>query len=125
MIENGNFRNLLTPPEIDTVYERCAFAHDLPIDDDGVMIGNRLFPGDDTPRTFINCNLVNCETPPGSTLTNCNTTLAHNRKVVDTDSVIIDGESIDSDILENWIYGKYLADGSYCYHSHIIKVSEG
>ena len=123
-IKDGNFRNQATPSKIGLVYESCVFAHSLPVDDNGVMIGNRLFPGDDTPRTFIGCNLVNCETPPGSTLTRCNTTVVHNGKIVDTDSVIIDGESIDSDVIENWIYGKYQADGSYFYHPEIIKVSK-
>ena len=123
-IKDGNFRNQATPSKIGLVYESCAFAHDLPVDDDGLMIGNRLFPGDDTPRTFINCNLVNCEPPPGSTLITTNTTIVENGKVVGSDDVTIDGETISTPIIENWIYGKCLADGSYFYHPQIIKVSK-
>lgn len=55
-----------TSPEKKPKYRSCNFSQPVP--------GTRLWPGDDTPRVFEECNLVNCVPPPGSTLTKCNTT---------------------------------------------------
>ena len=59
-IKDGNFRNQETPSLIGIEYECCCFAQSQPIDTASVKTGVRLFPGDDTARTFIKCNLVNC-----------------------------------------------------------------
>ena len=117
-IENGNFRNRQTPDLIDTEYRNCAFTQDQPIDTVGVKTGVRLFPGDDTPRIFINCNLVNCEPPPGSILTKCNTTIVSRKIVNNTDSVVIDGQVLSVDDYSDIIHGKYTVDG-YVYKTDV------
>ena len=61
-----NFSGDPTPRVKDTEYVGCNFSQREP--------QTRLFPGDDTPRTFVDCNLVNCLPPPGSTVKGCNTT---------------------------------------------------
>ena len=61
-----NFSGDPTPRVKDTEYVGCNFSQSAP--------QTRLFPGDDTPRTFVDCNLVNCLPPPGSTVKGCNTT---------------------------------------------------
>ena len=68
----------------------------------------RLFPGDDTPRTFENCNLVNCEVPPGSTVIKCNTTIRRTLVPTSTDEIVVDGESIGNTIYHDIIYGRYV-----------------
>lgn len=76
MVEDRPFDNLDVPPapyDTETEFVRCTFRQDQPnATNTG---GRRLWPGDDTPRTFTDCNLVNCELPPGSTVTRCNTAL--------------------------------------------------
>jgi len=66
MTKNKNFSGQETPSIIDTEYESCNFSQPVP--------GTQLFPGDDTPRIFIDCNLVNALPPAGSTVRRCNTT---------------------------------------------------
>ena len=73
--ERENFSGQTTPHIIDTVYRNCNFSQPQPVDVGGLKQGVRLFPGNNTLRTFIECNLVNCEPPPGSVLVQCNTTV--------------------------------------------------
>lgn len=75
MIEKKNFAGMTTPPEIDLEYRNCNFRQEGQPDGLGGWMPIRIFPGDDTPRTFFECNLVNCLPPPGSTLIRCNTQL--------------------------------------------------
>lgn len=89
MIKGQNFSN--TPIQdipVASLYERCTFARPAPFNTNR---GHRLFPGDDTPRTFVNCNLVNCEPPPGSTLILCNTWVVQRDIPAHTEEVIVDG----------------------------------
>ena len=75
MIKNQNFSGIPPadlPDEFE--FENCNFSKLQP-DTTGAAIGVRLWPGDDRPRTFIDCNLPNCEVPPGSTVTGCNTSV--------------------------------------------------
>ena len=65
-IERKNFSGQATPSAVDTIYRECNFSQPVP--------GTQLFPGDDTPRIFIDCNLVNALPPAGSTVRRCNTT---------------------------------------------------
>lgn len=75
MIQDKNYTNQPTPDEIDTEYRSCNFTQQGVSDGLGGWLPTRIFPGDDTPRTFVRCNMVNCEPPPGSTLIQCNTQL--------------------------------------------------
>ena len=72
MVKHELFTNQDTPSIIDMEYYQCNFGHTDPVFDGSTWKGNRLFPGDKTPRTFKNCNLINCEPPPGSTVVKCN-----------------------------------------------------
>jgi len=120
-LKNKNYSGGVTP-EIADIYERCNFSFPTPVLSNGLMVGHRLFPGDDTPRTFTNCNLVNCEPPPLSTLVGCNTSISEIDKVVSQDSVVIDGTEILTPVKENWYHGKYDVDiQGYFYHPEIIK----
>jgi len=82
-----NYREGKLPPLQDT-YEGFAFSFLRPdYDSEGNKVGHRIIPDDDTPRTFINCNLVNACPPPGSTLINCNTTITRiERRVANLDN---------------------------------------
>ena len=131
MIEKLNFSNQTTPTILDSEYRNCTFCFDAPIDDDGTKKGNRLFPGDDEFsiedvifRTFVECNLVNCEPPPGAILIGCNTTLTE-LVVVDQDVVTIDGEDLVTDIIEQHIYGRFNPKTeTYEYKNPVVKVSK-
>ena len=98
MIEKKNFMRF-TPAEIpvDIVYSKCNFMRRQPVDiGGGVKRGTRLFPGDDTPRSFFNCNLVNCEVPPGSTVVECNTSIIETQLPLRTDTITVDGVELAS-----------------------------
>lgn len=82
MTENKNFTGQATPNIADTEYTLCNFRQWTP--------HTRIFPGDDTPRTFFKCNLYNCDLPPGSTVTLCN--WRHDvRDAVNDEDVTING----------------------------------
>ena len=72
--ESKNFRNGKVPT-LQSVYLGYSFCFDQPLLVDGSYKPNRIFPGDDTPRVFVKCNLVNAMPPPNSTLVRCNTSI--------------------------------------------------
>ena len=55
----ANYSHMATPTVVKAAYEGDNFSQ--------AVANTRIFPGDDTPRTFTRCNLVNCDLPPGST----------------------------------------------------------
>ncbi len=89
--ERKNFSGQATPSIIDTEYQRCNFAQTLP--DPNLPNRVRIFPGDDTPRTFVRCNLVNCEVPPGSTVVRCNTSIVAHNMLIGSITITVDGQS--------------------------------
>ena len=116
MIERQNFSGNPNPDVGDeTEFVRCNFSQPAPVDNAGSFEGVRLFPDDDTPKTFIDCNLCNCETPPDSTITRCNTVIKEFRKVTGSDSVAIDGVTITTNTTSDFVYGKRTEVG-YDYH---------
>ena len=127
MTRNKNFNGQPTPSIIDTGYEFCNFSQPQPVDVGGKMQGVRLFPGDDTPRTFINCNMTNCEPPPGSTLTGCNTTIVEKNILSGaSDKITIDGVNIVEEHHINRIHGRFNPDTQkYDYHPSPIDKEQG
>lgn len=112
MTERKNFSGQATPSIIDTEYRGCNFSQPAPVDSGGgVYVGVRLFPGDDTPRTFIECNLCNAEVPPGSTVVSCNTTIKRFNVPTGTDTATIDGVTIEMRHHADYIYGRWTPDG--------------
>ncbi len=91
MTERKNFSGQATPSVVDTEYQRCNFSQTLP--DPNLPNRVRLFPGDDTPRTFVQCNLVNCEVPPGSTVIKCNTSIVAHNMLIGSITITVDGKS--------------------------------
>ena len=61
IIQNKNFVDI-DPADIPKAdeYYRCNFSRYQPVLDGATFKGHRLFPGDNTPRTFRSCNLINC-----------------------------------------------------------------
>ena len=101
-----------TPSIIDVEYEMCNFARPQPVGKGGgVFEGVRLFPGDDTPRTFVRCNLINCEVPPGSVVTNCNTAIIERDLIKKVDTIVVDGESFDMTTKINRVHGRWTPEG--------------
>ena len=115
MISKKNFSNMdvnLIP--VDTSYEQCNFSRSQP-ELGPPVVGVRLFPGDDTPRTFTDCNLFNCEPPPGSILVRCNTWIVETSIPAHVDELIIDGIVVHTtQFHDRTCYGKYV-DGAYDY----------
>ena len=116
MISNKNFSRQ-TNPDVggETEFERCNFAQPAPVADGSDWVGTRLFPGDDTPRTFTRCNLVNCEVPPGSTMIKCNTAIIRRKLLVETENVQVAGEVIVVETYADICYGRQTAAGVYVY----------
>jgi len=106
MTKNKTF-NTPTPSIVDVEYGYCNFRQPAPWGDGPNKIGVRIFPGDDTPRIFRYCTLINCELPPGSIAEHCNTALVVTGIVVSSEDVIIDGETITVEDFVSRTYGKY------------------
>ena len=94
-------------------FEFCNFSRYQPDLSGAQAKGVRLWPGDDRPRTFRNCNLTNCEPPPGSTLIDCNASVIE-RDVPDvTETLTIDGEVVDTIQKYNYTFHARYIDGQY------------
>ncbi len=115
MTEGKNFTNQNPPSIIDTEYRRCNFTQHVPARSNGKFVGKRLFLGDDTPRTFISCNLCNVEVPVGSTIIDCNTTIKRFKLNTEVDRVTIDGDTISHQHHADFVYGRQTAPGVYEY----------
>ena len=124
MTEKKNFSGQTTPSIVDTEYHDCNFSQKDPVDSGGgVFVGVRIFPGDDTPRKFVDCNLSNAEPPPGSTLVKCNTTLIQRRFVYATEDIVVDGVTVGTvESKEHRIHGRWTPAG-YVYPA-MIKVQK-
>ena len=95
MIQGKNFTNWdVKEIPVDDEYRWCNFTQRVPVVVGEKRRGVRLFPGDDTPRSFINCNLCNCEPPPGSKLINCLRVIKEFRLDSEADTITIDGHEI-------------------------------
>lgn len=117
MIEWENF--MKTPIEDipkDLEYRHCNFSQKTCVHENGTIRGHRLFPGDDTPRTFIRCNMCNCEPPPGSTCVQCGGTICDIAVLDSTNIIDIDGFKIEQNTYVNILYGRF-RDGVYNYKS--------
>jgi len=120
MVTKGkNFSGQVPPSIIDTEYQNCNFCQPAPVPDGGDYIGVRLFPGDNTPRTFTHCNMQNCEPPPGSTITRKCIVKAHVVHV-SSEYVTVDSIPIEVKLYANIDYGYYW-DGEYVYHPEPIE----
>ncbi len=115
MIERKNFTGQVTPSIIDTTYKDCNFSQPQPIDSGGgVFVGVRLFPGNDTPRTFIDCNLINAEPPPGSAVTGGNQSVIQRGLNGVLETVVIAGETVDIQHRIDRVHGQW-EPGGYAY----------
>lgn len=114
MISKKNFANIdpsLIP--VDTEYEFCNFSRIQPDTSGAEVVGVRLFPGDDTPRIFRSCNMMNCEPPPGSTLIGCNTYIITQGELGPVDTLTIDGVvEHTTQYHDRTIHARYI-DGAY------------
>lgn len=113
-----NFSNMdpATIP-VDDEYIQCNFTQTVPDTSGADPKGVRLFPGDDTPRIFRNCNLVNCEVPPGSTVENCNTTIKEFDISRGEETITVDGQVVHTrPLTKQVIYGRVNpSTGEYIY----------
>ena len=108
MINGKNFMKLaIGDIPVDTEYRNCNFSQKTCVHGTDDPKGHRLFPGDDTPRTFIRCNMCNCEPPPGSVYINCPGTIKDFAVVDDSDTITIDGLDIEQNNYVDIIYGRY------------------
>ncbi|KPL13116.1 hypothetical protein AMJ85_00215 [candidate division BRC1 bacterium SM23_51] len=109
MTKHKNFSGQSTPSIVDVVYYSCNLAQPQPVfNRDGSAKGVRLFPGDDTPRTFIQCNLTNCEVPPGSTVEECNTSVVSRNVAIETEEVVVDERTVTRTTKEgDIVHGHY------------------
>ncbi len=119
MLRFKNFSRLNTPPppyDTETEFELCNFMQPAPDTSGPNPVGVRLWPGDDTPRTFIRCNLMNCEPPPSSTVIgglNCLKTSGINGT---TQEIKVGGVVVHTHQNKfNRVHGRRNSDGTYTY----------
>lgn len=113
MIEEGNFIGNADPDVGgETEFLHCNFAQRVPVDN-GNMEGVRLFPSvsDGSAYVFTECNLVNCEPPPGAKINNCLTIIKSFKLPGTPDTLTIDGQTITITGRLNRVYGKYTEAG--------------
>lgn len=111
MTQRKNFGGQVPPSIIDTEYNNCNFLQPQPLNVGGLRRGVVIFQADTTPRTFVNCNLGNCEVPSGSIVTGCNTAMVERGLDNGTEAVTIDGEVIKITHHKNVAYGRWTPSG--------------
>jgi hypothetical protein len=95
----------------ETVYHNCNFARRNPDTSGATPVGVRLWPGDDTPRRFVDCNLQNCEVPPGSEVIRSPRAIIESDVVLDTNVIVVDGvERTRRDRMGKRFHGYYDPD---------------
>lgn len=115
MIENKGYSNP-APDEVpkDSEYRSCLIKFDAPDTSGASPAGKELWPGDNTPRTFIDCNLINVAPPPGSTLIRTNATVAEYGIPAGSDTLTVDGALIHTtNYIVNRTYGRYDDSANY------------
>jgi hypothetical protein len=106
VIMGKNYSGMTTPTVTALEYRNCNFSQTAPVLDKGKWVGVRLWPGDDTPRIFIECNLTNAVPPTSSTLTRCNTTLRRSQVATGTtETLVVDSKNVFIPIFADIIYG--------------------
>ncbi len=116
MTERKNFSGQATPGVLLDIYRGYNLSQVLPdpnvVNDPNEPERVRIFPGDDTLRTFIRCNLRNCEVPPGSTIIKCQTSIGVSNVIIGSITVTVDGESSSIDFYGSkfWRNGWHSAD---------------
>lgn len=121
MVKDKNFSNQIIPRIIDIEYRDCNFSHSNCLTVLGKKVGHRIFPDDDTPRIFIDCNMTNCEPPPGSSMINSYSTITERMIVTNVEILQIDAEQIEVNDYADRIHGFYY-EGVYTYHSTPIDI---
>lgn len=119
MVKGKNFSGLTTPPtpyDTETEFEQCNFSQPAPDSTGANPVGIRLWPEDDTPRTFVRCNMANCEPPPDSSVTKCLTIMKSFGLPGLVDRVEVNGVVIDTyQNTFNRVHGRRQPDGTYIY----------
>ena len=118
VIRNKSFANA-DPDSLpnEAEFENCNFARSQPDTSGPEVKGVRLWPSSDEARIFRNCNMLNCEPPPNSTVIGGNTWIVETKVPGRTESLVIDGEVVettqyyDSIIHARYVNGQYLRDG--------------
>ena len=92
-----NYSGNRTPPveELVDTYVECNFSQPAAITDpdSGEKVGVPMFPESrSTPRTFVHCNLANCDMPNGSTVDSCNTAIT--TKEVQEENITVRGRQV-------------------------------
>lgn len=119
MVKGKNFSGMTTPPapyDAETEFQRCNFTQPAPDMGGANPVGVRLWPGDDTPRSFTSCNMLNCEPPPGSTVVDCLRAIKSFGLPGTVDTVEVDGVLVHAHQNRfNRVHGRREPDGSYIY----------
>lgn len=116
MITNQRFRDpdVNTGVPKDDVYRNVRITFSAPDKSGASPRGVRLWPGDDTPRQFIGCKLINCEPPPGSTLQDCTAVVMDYRVLDRGDTLTVNGSVLFTDeFYKNIAYGIYDSSANY------------
>ncbi len=114
MIQFDNFTHVAAdalPNEVE--FRNCNFTRLSPDTSGPDPVGVRLWPGDDTPRIFVDCNLCNCEVPPGSTVVRSPRPIIELDVSLGDNVVTVDGiERVRKPIKGNRLHGYYDPDGN-------------
>jgi hypothetical protein len=108
-IRYKNFSNV-DPTQLpaETHFVKCNFFQRVPTKQGQTRRGVRLWPDDGTPRVFEDCNMANCEPPPGSTYISCNSYITEFDIFAFTDDVVIDDVVVHSEEKHDQVtYGRY------------------
>jgi len=116
IVYNKNFSGRRTPGAafIADTYVGCNFSQPNAIrdPDSNKPTGVPIFPGSrNTPRQFIECNLVNCDVPPNSLVVDCNTSVHSN--IRDVEEITIRGRTV-----KRIRKRRMVANGRYVHHAN-------
>ena len=122
MISNKRFSDPNPDVGNETEFFRCNFSQVSPIFNGQNWVGVPILTGQGS-CTFIKCNLVNCEVPPGSIISGCNATIKRFKVEKAVDEIVIDGFSLGSTpFYVDIIYGIQTSPAFYDYYETPIEI---
>ncbi len=123
--ERKNYSGMLEPPVQDLVdtYVHCNFSQPAAVTHPGTgkKVGVPIFPGSrEVPREFFHCNLLNCDVPAGSTVSDCNTAIT--TQEVEEELIEVEGIRVSRITKRLQVdHGRYVHDGSNRTHEEFSR----
>lgn len=113
LAKDQSFVDQVPPKTIALTYHGCNLMQRAPVLDKktGKYVGVRIFGTDFTPRTFIDCNLINVDVPIGSVVQKSNWNVIQYDVADGKESIVTAFGTVEAERTGMRVLGRYTAPG--------------